>query len=184
MYLTWKRRRFSIRPGSAYLALAGLIFIALYGVFLTYQERLAEARLAAMRQKDADAYLDEIRMLEGFDTYVREFQQLKGFDSFRTNAPIFMIGRWTLRDSTERIPVGTMPDCTDPVIFEYGRFKLPRDGTDLPASFRLDDQTLIVRPRTGDPVRVELISFGAAIDHLRLTPPGREDVSYAYPCGR
>lgn len=184
MKLTWRRRRLSIQPGTIYIGLAALAFIVLYAGFLAFQDRLAETRLATLRNTDADAYLDEIRMLEGFDTYVREFQHLKGFDQFRTNAPIFMIGRWTLRDRTERIPVGTMPDCTDPVIFEYGRFKVPRDGTDLPASFRLDGQTLIVRPRSGDPIRIDLVSFGAAIDHLKLTPPGREAVSYAYPCGR
>lgn len=184
MALTLNRKWGAIPRSSLYLIGAALIFTALYLVFLAYQEQHASRNLAALRESDPDSYLDRVRMLEGFDRYVRDFRTIKGFDQFRTNAPIFMIGRWTLRDAPERMPVGTLPACTDPIVFEYGRVKLPRDGTDLLADFRLEGAELIVRPRAGEPFSVRLVGFAAAIDHLELVPPGRDALSYAYPCIR
>jgi hypothetical protein len=184
MALTLNRKRVTIPRSSLYLIVAAVIFTVLYLVFLAYQEQHARHRLVALRQSDPDSYLDQVRMLEGFDRYILEFRTIKGFDQFRSNAPIFMIGRWTLRASPERLPVGTLPACSDPILFEYGRVKLPRDGIDLLADFRLDGANLVVRPRAGEPFSVKVVGFAAAIDHLELVPPGRDTVSYAYPCVR
>lgn len=175
-------RRITLRRSTLILLACGIGFAVFYLFFLSYQDRRAETYLEELRQSDPDAYLEQVRLREGFSHYVVEFATLEKFDQFRTAVPSFMVGRWTLRESIERTPIGTSPDCSDPITFEYGRIELPRDDISRPSQFRLDGQTLEVRPRNDDPISVALVSYGAAINHLELVPPGRDRLFYAYPC--
>ncbi|MGB8623873.1 MAG: hypothetical protein WCD16_13745 [Paracoccaceae bacterium] len=179
----FEMRRIALRRSTLIFLACGIAFAIVYLVFLAYQDRRAAAYLEGLRHTDPDGYLEQIRMLDGFSRYAIEFGKLKKFDQFRPAAPAFMVGRWTLRDKPERIPVGTSPNCSDPITFEYGRMEVTRDGISLPSEFRLAGQLLEVRPRQGDPITVKLVSFGAAIDHLELIPPERDHLFYAYPCG-
>jgi len=164
------------------LVVAGLGFTLLYAGFLSFQEHRAGLALEKMRRTDPNGYLEYIRKLEGFDDYVRLFASYQHFDQFRPAAPGFMIGRWTLRATPQRISSLGRTDCTDPIIFGYGRLEIPKDGFAERATFKLDGDTLIVAPSQGDSFRVQLVSYGAAINHLELVPPGRDATFYAYPC--
>lgn len=176
------KTRFLPRRRGVILA-AGLMFAFIgYGLFLAALDRRVAASIEEMRLSDPVAYLEHLRKLDGFAPYLARFVDYYGFDSARPVAPVFMVGRWTLRSDRERISALVRPECTDPMTFEYGRLEILRDGVDTEASYRIDGQTLVVTPSTHDPFRVRLISYGATIDHLELQPPGREQIFYAYRC--
>lgn len=166
------------------LLLSGGIVVALiaYAVFLVDQQNRAEARLEHLRVTDRTGYLEQIRKLDGFDAYLAEFAKHQNFDTEQTVAPAFMIGRWSLRDEPERISAMVRLECHDPITFEYGRLEIPDDDIRVRATYTINGDTLVVSPATRDAFRVKLVSYGSRIDHLELTPPGRDKVFYAYPC--
>ncbi len=165
-----------------YLIAAGVIFSISYFLFLYYQNTRAAAYLEEMRTTSPEDYLSEIRKLEGFSTYLAEFRMLKDYRTPKLTAPIFIVGRWTLRQRIERIPVGSEPECTDPIVFEYGHVKVPSRNLDLAVLYSLEDNVLTVHPDAGVPFDVRIVSYAASIDHLELTVPGTQATSYAYRC--
>lgn len=170
------------RTSSLLLAGGGLLALVAYAAFLVSQERRAEDYLEVLRTTDPSGYLEQIRKLDGFDAYLSEFAKHQNFDEVQTVAPAFMIGRWSLRTDPERISAMVRLECHDPITFEYGRLEIPKDDIRVRATYSIDGATLIVAPATRDAFRVKLVSYGSRIDHLELTPPGRDKVFYAYPC--
>lgn len=166
------------------LLLSGGILVAFvaYAVFLFEQQSRAETRLELLRTTDPAGYLEQIRKLYGFDAYLTEFAKHQNFDEVQAVTPAFMIGRWSLRPEPERISAMVRLECQDPITFEYGRLEIPKDDIRVRATYAIDQNTLVVAPATRDAFRVKLISYGSRIDHLELTPPGRDKVFYAYPC--
>ncbi|WP_323785865.1 hypothetical protein [Thalassovita sp.] len=162
----------------------GFAFSILYLLFLEFQNRRAEEYLDTLRTSDPDGYLDQIRQIEGFSPFVREFSKLKNFENFNPTTPSFLIGRWTLRDKETRAGLGTLMKCTDAITFEHGRIGMARDGISLLAEFRLNGDWLEILPQDSALLKVHMISFGAAINHLELVPPGRDKLHYAYPCSQ
>jgi len=176
------RVRLHLTREMVFLIIAGVVFSGLYLAFLEYQNSRATAYLAELRKTAPDEYLNEIRKLDGFSAYLEQFRMLKEYEKPKLAAPIFLIGRWTLRDHIQRIPVGSKPECINPLIFEYGRFKVPERDLDLAVMFSLKGSTLVVHPEAGVPFDVKIVSYAASIDHLELVVPGTDRVSYAYRC--
>ncbi|WP_322866291.1 hypothetical protein U5922_008850 [Aquicoccus sp. G2-2] len=175
--------RLKLQHGTVTLSVAGLAFTIIYFLFLAYQNHRATAYMAELRESDTRAYLDQIRKLEGFSAYLAARSKLYGGDEYNSNVPPFLIGRWTMHTKPTRLGVGAAVDCTDPITFEYGMFRIEDEEMTRPAKFRMVGEMLEVKPLSTPVFDVRLISYGPAIDHLEFVPPGREETYYAYPCG-
>ncbi len=175
-------QRWKLARETVYLIAATIVFFALYFLFLGHQNRRAAAFLQNQRTEHPNEYLNEVRKLDGFMAYMAEFARQNHLDTPKLNAPIFIIGSWTLRDHPERIPVGSKPDCINPVIFEYGHFKVPQRNLDLAVLFSIEGNKLVIHPEAGTAFPVTLVAYAASIDHLELKVPGSTHVSYAYRC--
>lgn len=165
------------------LALGGIVLTFMYMGFLEYMDHRAEGYLNNLRKTDHLAYLDELRKMEGFPTYLAAREKMDPDLGFGPGVPTFMVGRWSMRPETTRLPVGVAVDCTNPITFEFGRVRLFADELVLPAQYHLVGDTLRVRPDNRPIFNVRIVSYGSSIDHLELMPPDRASKFYAYHCG-
>ncbi|GHE00042.1 hypothetical protein U879_10125 [Defluviimonas sp. 20V17] len=182
-----ERRRLTLRRETLNVLIGVAIFGALYIGYLAYQNHRAEAYYANLRKTDPLRYLDDLRKSEGFAAYLDKYRLLEGYTSDRPQVPPFILGRWTMRVVPQRVAPGTVfSDCLNPVSFQHGLFRL-HEGPKAVAykvEYRITGQDLIL---TGDRIgrlAVAMVSYGSAIDHLELHPPGEADQTYyAYRCG-
>lgn len=181
------RRRLTLRRETLNILLGVTVFGALYIGYLAYQNHRAEAYYAHLRKTDPLRYLDDVRKSEGFAAYLDKYRLLEGYTADRAQVPPFILGRWTMRNTPQRVAPGTVfSDCTDPVAFQHGQFRLNEGAKAVSYSvkYRITGQDLVM---TGDGIGrlpVAMVSYGSAIDHLELRPPGETDqIYYAYRCG-
>ena len=174
-------RRVQILSAAVFL-IAGIVY---FGTLHAMDGR-AEAYFRQLRQSDPALYLTQLREAQGFDTFLEEYRTLDHYDDFRQAPPNFLVGRWTLRPDPIRLSPGTAPsECSDPVTLDYGLFlQLETGGVALPVSYRIEGKTVEMRIGPDNIVPIELVSYGAQLDHIAFTAPGRESVSYGYLCGR
>ena len=153
-----------------------LIAIAAYFLLLRHLDGRAEIYFRDLRENDPATYLTNLREAQGFEAYLAEYAVLEGFDEFRPQTPGFLVGRWTMRG----------PDtCSDPAVFEYGLYMSPEAArTSTPVQYRLEGTDVLMRDYSDRVYPISLIAYGAQLDHLEFTPPGRESPVYAYLCGR
>jgi len=171
------------------LALAALTLVAalIFGGYLEVQNKRAEALFNRLKAADPPRYLDDLRRMEGFDAYVTAYRTLRGFGAFRPEPPRFLVGRWTLRDKPVRLPPsGSFAQCENPLVIETGHVQMATEETapfNETALYRLTEKGAL-EVKTGDHglIEVQIVAYGAQIDHLTLTPPGQEALLYAYPC--
>lgn len=163
-----------------------LIAIAAYFLLLRHLDGRAEIYFRDLRENDPATYLTNLREAQGFETYLAEYAVLEGFDEFRPQTPGFLVGRWTMRESPLRLTPGQGPDvCSDPAVFEYGLYMSPEAAqTSIPVQYRLEGIDVLMRDYSDRVYPISLIAYGAQLDHLEFTPPGRKAPVYAYLCGR
>ncbi len=164
----------------------GAACIALYFGFLAFQNREARFYFENLRDTDPVRYLDDVRKSEGFESYLDKLRMLEGFDRFQTNAPPFLVGRWTLKTATERVAPGyVFPDCTDPIRFEVGSVTLGagQNAQSYAAEYRISGHDIWMRIPEIGLIKVGLVSYAAGIDHLEIVPPGRQAKVFGYFCG-
>ena len=180
-------RKMTRRGGPLALAAVTLFAALIFGGYLEVQNRRAEALFNRLKATDPPRYLDDLRRMEGFDAYVTAYRTLRGFGAFRPEPPRFLVGRWTLRDKPVRLPPsGSFAQCENPLVIETGHIEVgPQSAARLKdtALYRLTE-TGMLEVKTGEHglIGVQIVSYGAQIDHLALTPPGEEALLYAYPC--
>ncbi len=176
-----------LRRDTLRVLIVAAVVAVLYVFYLAAQERRAEAFFENLRREDPVRYLDDLRRSEGFESYLAKYRLLEGFVVSQPEAPSFLVGRWTLQDKPQRVPTGTVfADCRNPVTFEQGLFEVVQAGQKVQyqARYRIGGSDVFVSgPKLGL-MRVVLLSYGGAIDHLELRPPGTSKVLYGYFCGK
>ncbi|HPD93692.1 MAG: hypothetical protein H6900_16860 [Rhodobacter sp.] len=176
------------RPRRVQILSAGVFLLAgvVYFGTLHAMDGRAEAYFRQLRQSDPALYLTQVREAQGFDTFLTEYRILNNYEDFHQAPPNFLVGRWTLRPEPIRLSPGTAPsECSDPVTLDYGLFlQLETGGVALPVSYRIEGKTVEMRIAPDSVVPIELVSYGAQLDHIAFTAPGRDAVSYGYLCGR
>ncbi|WP_347312942.1 hypothetical protein [Defluviimonas sp. SAOS-178_SWC] len=169
-----------IAGGAALLATLVYLFV-LHGL-----DRRAESYFMALRENDPATYLMQLREAKGFDAFLPEYAALEGLGDFTPRTPTFLIGRWTLREDMLRLTPGQAPSaCSDPATFEFGLFLMVEaGGPALAVQYRIDGDTVEMRSSAQAVYPIRLVSFGAQLDHIEFTPPGRDTPAFAYLCRR
>jgi hypothetical protein len=175
-----------IRPAEWIAASAVLVAILVYLLVLRALDHRAERYFLDLRSSDPTTYLLQLREAKGFAAYLPEYAELEGFDAYKAQPPNFLVGRWTMRDEMLRLTPGQAPEaCSDPVTFDFGLFLAAQaDGKALSVFYRLSGDTVEMKTRTDQVIPIQLVSYGAQLDHIRFTPPGRDAPLFAYLCGR
>lgn len=175
-------------PGRAQMLFYGicLVAIGLYFAVLHVLDGRAATYFQLLRQSDPELYLTQLRESRSFAAYVLEYREMEGYGTFQEAAPSFLVGRWTMRDEPLRLTPGTAPaQCSNPITFDYGILLLLQAGEGTRrVSYRIEDQTVQVKTDDMGTFPVELVSYGARLDHIEFTPPGMDKPVYAYNCGR
>ena len=181
------RRWQNFRPNRIeVLSIGGaLIAIPLYLAVLHNLDGRAETYFSNLRETDAELYLTQLRESRGFAAYVDEYREIRGYDEVRTAAPSFLVGRWTMRPEPLRLTPGTPPGrCVDPITFDYGIVLLAQGAEGaFDAGYRIEGQSVRIESPDQRNFSVDLVSYGARLDHLEFHLPGREDAVFAYSCG-
>lgn len=170
-----------------WLAVGGaLVAVAAYLLVLRSLDHRAESYFRDLRDSDPATYLIQLREAKGFAAYLPEYAEIEGFADYRPKPPSFLVGRWTMRDAPLRLTPDQAPAiCSDPVTFDFGLFlTVESGGVALPVQYRLTGETVEMRTRGGAVFPIALVSYGAQLDHVEFTPPGRTAPVYAYLCGR
>jgi hypothetical protein len=175
-----------VRPAEWAAVGAALAVIIAYLLVLRALDHRAERYFLDLRSSDPATYLTQLREAKGFAAYLPEYTELEGFDAYGARPPGFLVGRWTMRDEMLRLTPGQAPEaCTDPVTFDFGLFLAAQsDGKALSVYYRLNGDTVEMKDRNDQVFPIQLVSYGAQLDHIRFTPPGRDAPVFAYLCGR
>ena len=180
----WPRAR--LRPAQIIgLAIALVACVIYFGVLHLLDGR-AKSYLEEVRQSNRSMYLTILRQTQGFDTYLAEYTELEGYDSFRPLTPVFLVGRWTMRDEPMRLSPGTTPtECSNPLTLNYGLL-LEHDagGLTLSVQYRINGKIVEVRNAATGIMPIHLVSYGGQLDHIEFVPPGESETVYGYLCGR
>ena len=185
----WNRWQRSA-PNKMEIMMSGAALVAILGYFggLHVLDGRAETYFQDLRGTDPDLYLAQLRDSRSFSAYLDEYRAMRGYDAYKPAAPSFLVGRWTMRPEPLRLTPGTPPgQCTDAVTFDYGVL-LMSGGSDgvVPVQYRIEDQTVEVDVESEalDGFTIDLVSYGARLDHVEFQPPGRTETVYAYNCSR
>lgn len=179
-------RHFRPRRNDVLMASAAVLGCVAYFAMLWVLDGRAGAYFEELRRTDPGLYLTQIRESEGFESFLAEYRTLEGYENFRPAAPAFLVGRWTVRSAPIRLVPGTAPEeCTDPVTFDYGLFlQVESGGVALPVGYRIEGNTVEMRTTSAGVVPIDIVSYGAQMDHIAFVPPGSTDRVFAYLCGR
>jgi len=181
-----EQSRILLRRRTKRILFGGLVFGAIYVLYLAYENRQAEHYYAGLRQTDPVRYLDDLRKAEGFESYLAKFRLLEGYSDYKPGAPPFLVGRWSMKTAPERTAPGTVvADCSDPVTFEKGLVEMVTNDTksQFQVQYRIYGTDIYIRAAKAGLTKVGLVIYGSAIDHLEFVPPGRSERVYGYLCG-
>ena len=180
------KRRKGLRRKTIQVLIIGLAVGLVYSGYLTIQNRRAETYYENLRQSDPVRYLDDLRKNEGFDSYLDKFRLLEGYDKYQVDVPPFLVGRWTMKSAPERIaPRTTIAECSESITFEKGLVELSVDGkkTEYPVEYKIVGSDIWLLGKGIGRLKIGMVVYVNAIDHLELTPPGSDKQVYAYICG-
>ena len=180
------RRNVLLRRDTLKALLGVALFAALYVGYLAIQNHRAKVYYQELRKTDPLRYLDDLRKSEGFAAYLDKYRLLEGYTSAQPKVPPFIVGRWTMRKTPQRVAPGTVfPDCLSPVTFEHGIIRLDegRNAKTFDVKYRISAQDLILTGGGIGRLAIAMVSYGSAIDHLEVSPPGGYGKVYAYLCG-
>lgn len=165
---------------------ATALAILVYFLVLGAMDGRAARYFEDLRTRDPATYLDQLRETKGFDAFLSEYAAIGGFAEFAPQTPNFLVGRWTMRPEPLRLTPGQAPaECTDPATFDYGLFlAVEGGGPALAVQYRIAGDTVEMRSGEGSVYPIRLVGYGANLDHVEFTPPGRTTPVFAYLCGR
>jgi hypothetical protein len=171
---------------STYLIYGTLILLmgAGYLYFLKLKDEETVASLSKMRQTDPVHYLQEIRLLEGFDAYLKEYSEANGFNLLTRQVPDFLLGRWALFPERQRVGYHYIADdCSTFLGIEDGEMKAAGDiQAHYPARYRISGSTVEAEIGEGVIVPITLVSYGTDLHHIMVTLPGQPGPLYGYLC--
>ena len=155
-----------------------------YIYFLKLKDDEVLSRLSALRQNDPVHYLQQVRLLEGFDNYLTAYSATKGANHFSQDVPDFLLGRWALFDEPQRVGYHYIADdCSTFLGIEDGEIKAVGDiQADYPARYRISGSTVEAEIGKGVVIPISLVSYGTDLHHIAITLPGRDGPSYGYLC--
>ncbi|WP_146111545.1 hypothetical protein [Defluviimonas denitrificans] len=176
------------RPSRGEWIAAGATLAAtlVYFLVLGALDRRAARYFEELRSSDPATYLVQLREAKGFSAYLPVYGELNGYGDYRPQPPVFLVGRWTMREEALRLTPGQAPEvCSDPVTFDFGLLlTVESGGVALPVQYRLNGETVEMRARNDAVFPIKLVSYGAQLDHIEFTPPGHTAPVLAYLCGR
>lgn len=157
-----------------------------YVIALQVLDSRAETYFRETRSSDPELYLEQLRDLHGFKAFLPEYTALEGFENYSARAPEFLIGRWTMRDAPIRQTAGVYPEqCSDHITFDYGAIlMIEPEGAPLRVVYKIKDGAVVAHSAGNEDLVITPVSFGSLVDHLEFTPPGRDEMIYAYICRR
>lgn len=184
--LSSHRPRLRLRRKTLLGAIVTLICAVVYLAFLGYQDDEARIFYQKLQKENPLRYLEDQRARDGFSNFLESYAKIQGYTQPNPAAPSFLVGRWGLRDAPQRIPPGTVEaKCIRPITFERNLIEM-REGNKVEhfdVKYQIKGQkVLAIGPKVGT-IQVAVVSYGAAIDHLELIPPGQSKKQYAYLCG-
>ncbi len=163
--------------------LIGLAVLTVYVVYLTQQDARLSRHFTESRNNSPETYLEEVRVVRGFDAYLEAYTQIRKSDEFSEAAPEFLLGRWALFDEPLRVDDRfSVSSCQNPLLFENGRVTPPGESAPIPATYWLNGNDLVVRLETGKQVAVRLVSSGVHLHHLEVAGGIGGGHRYAYRC--
>ncbi len=163
--------------------LLGLAAIVLYVVYLNQQDMRVRAHFQQSRVESPERYLEEVRVVQGFDAYLNAYAELFGENGFSEKAPDFLIGRWALFDHPLRVgDQFSTASCRNAVLVENGRLTLPDMTAPTPAEYWLSGNRVIVRLDNGHEIIVRLASSGIHLHHLEIDRGAGQPIGFAYRC--
>lgn len=163
--------------------LLGLAAIAVYVVYLTQQDARVKAHLEQSRAESPERYLEEIRVVQGFDAYLNAYTELFGSTGFTGTAPQFLIGRWAVFDHPLRVDDRfSTTACRNAALIENGRLTLPDMDAPTPAAYWLSGDRVVVRLQNGREIIIRIVSSGIHLHHLEFDRGDGGGVGYAYRC--
>lgn len=161
----------------------GLMILATYGFYLNAKENRTAAELEAARTDDPAMYLEDIRVMRGFDSYLDAYAAMRMGDGISAKAPEFLIGRWALYDHELRVNDRfTDPGCRPALVIENGRVTLPGATAPVPVRYQLDGTTLVVLAEGGTRLTVGLEASGINLHHLAVTDGLGTQPLFGYRC--
>ena len=171
---------------STYLIYGTLILLVCIGYlyFLKLKDEETVAGLEAMRRSDPVHYMQEVRVLEGFDAYLKEYSEANGFNHLTRQVPDFLLGRWALFHERQRVGYHYIADdCSTFLGIEDGEIKAVGDiQADYPARYRISGSTVEAEIGEGVIVPITLVSYGTDLHHIKVTLPGQPGPLYGYLC--
>lgn len=186
MFASTVGRKSKPRNLSSYLIIGLLVLLAGAGYiyFLKLKDDEVLTRLSTLRQNDPVHYLQQVRLLEGFDAYLSEYSATRGFNHFQRQVPDFLLGRWALFDEEQRVGYHYIADdCSTFLGIEDGEIKAVGEiQADYPAQYRIAGSTVEAQIAEGMVVPISLVSYGSDLHHIEVTLPGRGAPSYGYLC--
>lgn len=161
----------------------GLVALAIYVVYLSQQDARVRDRFAQTREESPQTYLEEVRIVRGFDAYLRAYTQLRGSDRFTEAAPDFLLGRWAMFDAPLRVDDRfSASSCRNTLLIENGRVTPPGAAAPLPAKYWLKGNDLMVMLADGERFSVKVIGSGVHLHHLEVASGLAGGHRYAYRC--
>lgn len=160
------------------LALAGYVF------YLNQQDARVQAHFEKTRREAPQTYLDELRVVRGFNAYLEAYAEIHGTDRFGDRAPEFLLGRWAVFDRPLRVDDRfSTTSCRNAVLVENGRLTLPDATGAVPAEYRLFGNRVFIRTRDRqDEIIIRLIASGIYLHHLEFDRGDGRGIGYAYRC--
>ncbi len=160
------------------LALAGYVF------YLNQQDARVQAHFEKTRREAPQRYLDELRVVRGFNAYLEAYAEIRGADRFGDRAPEFLLGRWAVFDRPLRVDDRfSTTSCRNAILIENGRLTLPGATDAMPAEYRLSGNRVFIRTGDGqDGIVIRLIASGIYLHRLEFDRSDGRGVGYAYRC--
>jgi len=161
-----------------------LILLVGYVVFLNHEEKRVERYFISLRASAPDQYLDELKQVSGFEDFLGEYATLKGFDKYQSNAPTFLLGRWSLDKNPKRVSDSYESIvCANPMLIENGRLTFPDSPAPITGvKFRLRGDNLDIKLPSGKVRTIRIVASGVFLHHLELMTPGSDIQQYGYTC--
>lgn len=161
----------------------GVLALAGYVTYLNVKDARAAEALETARSDDPALYLEDIRVVRGFDSFLEAYASMRMGDGISDNAPEFLIGRWALHSEMLRVDdTYSDPACRSALIIENGRVTLPGTAAPVDVRYQLDGTTLVVLAQDGTRLTVGLAASGINLHHLEVTDGLGTQPLYGYRC--
>jgi hypothetical protein len=179
-FIEWRR----IKRETMGILVFGIVLLAGYIWFLNHQQIRAEEYFENLKKTAPQQYLNEIKGVAGYDVFLREYRRINKYDSFKSKAPDFMLGRWSVVSTEKRVSSAyTAPNCLNPLLIENGRITLPNTPAPINgARYKLVGNDLIVSLPSNKQIEIALVSAGILLHHLELNLPDQPQTSFGYSC--